>query len=124
MDKYDMYYELYNIPPEIIKFYFDIFELHEIRARVGHINGIQFDVRSKESNHNIPHIHARYGGFEISISLVDYKVLAGNLPSKQQKKAVNWVKTNKNLLLTRWSDISIKGEIPLTGSNLSTKSLI
>ncbi len=34
-------------------------------------------------NHHLPHIHAKYAGFEASISIGDGEMLSGELPRKQ-----------------------------------------
>lgn len=105
-------------PSEIRLFFDTVFELYEIRGRVGNVDGIKFEIRSKESNHNIPHVHAEYGEFNISIEIESGKVLAGNLPNKNKKKAVDWVFMNKNELLTKWKDIAISTKSDMTKSKL------
>lgn len=46
-------------------------------------DGIIIEIRSKEDGHNVPHIHAHYQGDNISISLIDCRILAGNIPKKK-----------------------------------------
>jgi hypothetical protein len=65
--------------------------------------GITFMIYPKEQGHNEPHFHAKYQGAEISISLISFEVLAGNLPPKQQKQAVDWCKSNKSVLEKYWN---------------------
>lgn len=96
-----------DIPKEFDDFFFNTFQLMEIRGRVGKENGITFEIRSKESNHNIPHLHASYGKYNISIAIDNQSILAGNLPPKQQKFAQNWVRANKEKLLGEWKRIHI-----------------
>lgn len=96
-----------DIPKEFDDFFYNTFQLMEIRGRVGKENGIIFEIRSKESNHNIPHLHAAYGEYNISIALNNQEILAGNLPIKKQKFAQNWVKENKEKLLGEWKKIHI-----------------
>lgn len=75
-----------------------------LEGQVGYQFGIKFEIRSKEQGHNEPHLHASYGGQEISISLLDgFKVLAGNLPPKNQAVARQWVADNIDMLRTKWS---------------------
>ncbi len=50
------------------------------RDTVERTHGIRFEIRPKEQGHNVPHCHTSYGGQNISISLVDCSVLAGNIP--------------------------------------------
>ncbi len=81
-----------------------IFGLIEQRGRVGSRGSIIFEIRTKEQGHNVPHVHAHYGSDNISISLIDFSVLAGNIPKKQEKVAVEWVKKNINNLKDRWNE--------------------
>ena len=48
------------IPGEIVSFIEKTFQIMEIREKVGEIRGIRFEVRTKEGNHTIPHVHAEY----------------------------------------------------------------
>lgn len=73
-------------------FQYSFFELLEKRVKVSRRGSIIFEVRTKEQGHNEPHIHAEYQGMNISISLITFEVLAGNLPPKLQKSAVEWTK--------------------------------
>ena len=108
-------------PREITSFLDNIFEIYEIRGRVGDINGITFCVRTNEQNHTIPHVHAKYGDYNISIEIATGKVLAGNLPKKNQKVAVEWVLKNKDKLLVDWRDIAISAKTTMTKSKLDFK---
>ena len=78
-------------PKEIISFLDSVFEIIEIRGRVGYKNGITFVIRTDEKKHHILHVHATYGKYNISIEIETGKVLAGNLPTKNQRLAVEWV---------------------------------
>ena len=76
-----------------------VFNLAEKREKIKVIkDGIVIEIRNKEEGHNIPHIHASYQGENISISLIDGKILAGNLPKRNAKIAVEWVMENMDLL--------------------------
>ena len=77
-----------SIPKEIVEFLDHVFMIYEIRGQVGVQNGIKFIVRTMEQNHVVPHVHAEYGEYHISIALDDQRVLAvispkssKNLPS-------------------------------------------
>lgn len=115
----DEYYKLERYaPPEIIKFLKDIFLIYQIRGRVGGYNGIKFVVHTMEKNHVIPHIHAEYGKYNISIEIDSQRILAGNLPAKQQKFAQQWVKEHRGELLSKWSDIALSAVSQMTRSGL------
>ena len=103
-------------PGEIISFMEEVFLIMEIRERLETIRGIKFEVRSRERNHNIPHIHASYDKYEISIAIPDGKVLAGNLPKKQQRIAEEWVKSHVEDLLGKWESFAI------SATSITTKS--
>ena len=113
--------KLYLCVTAISSFLDNIFEIYEIRGRVGDINGITFCVRTNEQNHTIPHVHAKYGDYNISIEIATGKVLAGNLPKKNQKVAVEWVLKNKDKLLVDWRNIAISAKTTMTKSKLDFK---
>lgn len=82
-----------------------VFNLAEKREKIKVIkDGIVIEIRNKEEGHNIPHIHASYQGENISISLIDGKILAGNLPKRNAKIAVEWVMENMDLLRGKWEN--------------------
>ena len=90
------YHDYYNA-------FCDIFSLMEKRERITTLKeGIVIEIRNKEEGHSIPHIHAYYQGDNISISLIDCSILAGNIPKKNQKIAVEWVKNNLDDLRMNW----------------------
>ena len=107
-----------NKPKEITDFLNDVFEIYEIRQRVGKVNGIVFQIRSNEQNHTIPHVHAAYGEYNISVEIETGKVLAGNLPKKNERIAVDWVLSNRERLLREWRNIAISANSTLTNSAL------
>lgn len=72
------------------------------RDTVERTHGIRFEIRPKEMGHNIPHCHACFGDQNISISLIDFSILAGNIPPQKSKFAVRWVEANINTLKTHW----------------------
>ena len=106
------------VPEEIISFMEDVFLIMEIRERVETIRGIKFEVRSREQNHSIPHIHASYDKYDVSISITDGKVLAGNLPKKQQRIAADWVKAHTDELLGKWNSFAMSATSIMTKSRI------
>lgn len=77
-------------------------EVFQWRDTVERTHGIRFEIRPKEKGHNVPHCHASYQGKEISISLIDGEVIAGNIPKQQQSFAVKWVMLNLPTLQSCW----------------------
>ena len=97
----------FTIPKEIITFIDSVFEVYEIRALAGEARGIVFEIRTKEHNHTIPHVHAVYGEYNISIAIGTGEILSGNLPRKNRRIAVDWVLAHQNELMTKWKDIAV-----------------
>ncbi len=114
----------FGIPNTIMNFYNEVFELYEIRERIGELKGIQFIVHTNETNHNIPHVHAKFDKYEISISLNDFSILAGNIPNKNKNIAVKWVKENKDYILKYWNEKTLTQKLPLFKSRLDSKETI
>ena len=118
MSRFEIYAKILGIPPEILDFAFNVFDLYEVRGRVGNIDKIIFEVRTRESNHNIPHVHVAYADFNISISILDGRVLSGNLPTKKEKIAKEWIFNNREYLLSKWSTLTLKRELPFLRSSI------
>jgi hypothetical protein len=57
--------------------------------------------KEKNSPHNKPHIHAVFGGQNVSIAS-DGEVLAGELPRKQQKYVEAWVALREDEINASW----------------------
>ena len=85
-------------------FQFSFFEIPEHRGKIGNKGAITFEVRTKEQGHNEPHIHAEYQGMNISISLLTFNVLAGNLPPKLQRSAIEWTKKHFEQCKAKWNE--------------------
>lgn len=109
------------VPQEIAAFIEDAFFIVEIRRRLGEYKGITFEVHSREQNHSIPHIHASYGEYEISIAIEDGRILSGNLPAKRAKQASEWVRTNREKLLADWKNYALSVTAIMTKSLINTE---
>lgn len=102
--------EIYEFPKcmiynEYYHVFCKVFNLVEKREKIQVIkDGIVIEIRNKEMGHKVPHIHASYQGDNISISLIDGEVLAGNIPRRNQKIAVEWVMENLDLLRNSWEN--------------------
>ena len=65
--------------------------------------------------HNPPHFHARYGEYDISVSIRDSRVLAGGLPKSKERILFKWAEEQRQELMTRRDDAQHGREIsPLT----------
>lgn len=62
------------------------------------VNGIIYYIHSNEDAHT-PHIHAKYQGNEISISLLDYTVKGKMKNPKKEKQALDYVKLNRESMV-------------------------
>lgn len=99
--------------PDLYHMLCDVFELMEIRKQIAVLKeGVVIEIRTKEQGHNTPHIHAHYQGESISVSLLDGTVLAGNIPKKNERIAVDYVLSHQNKLLNEWTDIHGKTVLP------------
>lgn len=61
-------------------------------------------------HHHKPHIHAKYGEYEISITL-DGERINGNMPAKQLKLILAWMEIHKDELNAAWYAYNNDGEI-------------
>lgn len=78
----------------------------ELGGRLLELNGMQFYMHSKEKGkHNIPHMHVKYQGEEVVISL-DGKILAGKIKDKKQKLAADIISRDRESLLLKWNSIT------------------
>lgn len=114
--------KILNVPIEICEFLVEVFEIIEIRGNVGKWESIKFEVRSKKTPHNNPHIHASYGEYNISIDIITLET-KGNLPMKKQKYAIAWVENNKEYLLNKWNEIAMSSKLPWTSSAIDFERL-
>ena len=97
-----------SIPKEIVGFLEDVFQIMEIRERVGTIRGIKFEVRTREQNHNKPHVHVYYGEYEAAVA-IDGELLAGSLPHKQLKIVTGWLAFYEEEAYKAWN-LAVRGE--------------
>jgi len=66
--------------------------------------------RELNGQHNIPHVHAQYGEFELSISF-DGNIITGNLPNKQRKLVEAWAALYEDELKAAWKVYNESGEL-------------
>ena len=64
----------------------------------------------KGNQHNVPHVHAVYNEYEISIDF-DANILAGEFPRKQKKLVEAWVLLHADELWAAWKAYREHGEI-------------
>ena len=54
------------------------------------------------SDHNPPHIHARYAGEEAVFDITTYAVLEGSLPKRASAMVTEWMREHQAELLAAW----------------------
>lgn len=59
-------------------------------------------IRMYHREHNPPHFHASYQGFEALIVIADGSVLAGSLPGKALRIVQDWTAAHRVALLENW----------------------
>ena len=94
--------------------WYQIFNVIHIRDRVHTIDSIKLYIYSEDNvPHNNPHLHAYYQNKSIVVVLKDIKVIEGNLPIAQQKKALKWIKDNIDFLNKKWNELNSGVQIPV-----------
>jgi len=61
--------------------------------------------------HNLPHIHVKYQGDEVVVSIPDGNILDGKIPNSKMKLLLAWIEIHKDELMADW-DLAISGEQP------------
>ena len=61
--------------------------------------------------HNLPHIHVKYQGQEVIVSIPEGEVLEGSIPSSKMKLLRAWVEIHRDELVADW-ELAVSGEQP------------
>lgn len=61
--------------------------------------------------HKQPHIHVKYGNYELIIAIETGECLEGYIPAKQRKRAVQHIHEYRNEIMSMW-DRAVSGENP------------
>ena len=61
--------------------------------------------------HNLPHIHVKFQGQEVVVSIPDGQVLEGSIPSAKMKLLQAWIEIHREELDTDWQ-LAVSGEHP------------
>ncbi|MCB0195526.1 MAG: DUF4160 domain-containing protein [Anaerolineae bacterium] len=61
--------------------------------------------------HSQPHIHARYQGDEVIVSIPEGDILEGSIPIAKMKLLQAWVEIRKEELMADW-ELAVSGEQP------------
>lgn len=64
--------------------------------------GIRVFMRQILKEHNPPHIHAQYGGYQASFTIADGNLYQGEFPKRAAEMVKEFVSKNKEELLKMW----------------------
>lgn len=65
--------------------------------------GIMIQMRPLNKEHNPPHIHAIYGDYQASVTIIDASIIDGKLPPKAKQLVTEFVQKYRDELLTMWN---------------------
>lgn len=66
---------------------------------------------SDNRRHKTPHIHAKYQGQEVVVSVPAGEVLAGGIPSAKHKLLQAWIELHRDELVADW-ELAVSGQQP------------
>lgn len=70
---------------------------------------VKVEIRKENVNHNAPHIHITHSDkIDVSISLVDFSILAGRIDGKTQKQLLRLLSPKKEELNKIWIELNEK----------------
>jgi len=61
--------------------------------------------------HNLPHIHVKYQGQEVVVSIPEGEVLEGSIPLTKMKLLRAWIEIHRDELVADW-ELAVSGEQP------------
>jgi len=61
--------------------------------------------------HKMPHIHVKYQGQEVVVSIPSGDVLEGSIPPSKMKLLQAWIEIHKDELMADW-ELAVSGEHP------------
>lgn len=76
-------------------------ELYNIKQLVAKVNGLHFEINSKE--HAPPHFHVKGGDIDATFSINDGKLLHGNIDGRRKALVGWWYKHSRDQLITVWN---------------------
>lgn len=75
--------------------------------------GIKLTMRFPSKEHNPPHIHAAYAGYNASFAIEDGTILDGKFPKRGTKMVVTFIERNKKELMEMWKNGNYKKLPPI-----------
>lgn len=71
---------------------------------IDRIDGLKIVINN--GDHRPPHVHAIYNEFEVLLLIETGKIYAGDLPTKQLKRALDWVIENRDWALSVFYELN------------------
>ena len=59
------------------------------------------------NDHEPPHLHCYEGG-TVTVITLQGNIIRGKISKNKEKKAINWIKENNNMLVGKWNEIMAK----------------
>jgi hypothetical protein len=59
-------------------------------------------IRMYYDDHNPPHFHAIYGGYESKVGIDPITVIVGNLPNRASSMVLEWAAIHQRELMQNW----------------------
>ncbi len=63
------------------------------------------------NRHKLPHIHVKYSGEEVIVSIPEGSILEGSIPPSKMKLLLAWIEIHKDELMADW-ELAVSGEQP------------
>lgn len=61
-------------------------------------------IRMYHDDHNPPHFHVEYQGYEALVNIETGEIIVGKLPKKAIKIVQEWAKENQEALIKNWEN--------------------
>ena len=75
--------------------------------------GISIRMYLRGKDHNPPHIHAKYGEYTASISIVTGEIIDGEIPLRALQLVREWLNENRDKLMKVWETQAFERIPPL-----------
>lgn len=70
---------------------------------------VRIEIRKENVSHNTPHLHITHSDkIDVSISLIDFSILAGNIDRKEYKYYKKFLMQKKDKLIKIWEELNEK----------------
>ncbi len=89
-------------------FWYELFDLQvmQIRAKIAEFDGIKIIIRTDEKKGHIPHLHAEYGEYEVSVKTNGELLRGKKFPHKKAKVLKKWVlsEEGQRKIIEKWNE--------------------